>query len=275
MPLNLRDAIAAPPPQPWAGGGLPWNDESFSQRMLAEHLSQAHDAASRRHSIIDIQVGYLHTEVLGGRGSRILDLGCGPGFYCDRLQELGHHCCGIDFSPAAIRYARKHTQAGVEYREKDLRDGGYGEAFDLAMMLHGEFNAFSPEEARRILAESCAALRPGGRLVLEVHSDDDVRGKGHRGRSWYGASQGIFSADPYLVLHETFCDAATRAATDRWLVIAEDTHAVSEYRSSLQAYSEAEYRDVLATAGYVGVELRDNLGDRQSGYCVLCASVPG
>ena len=35
-------------PVPWGeGDNIPWSEAGFSERMLAEHLSQAHDLASR------------------------------------------------------------------------------------------------------------------------------------------------------------------------------------------------------------------------------------
>ena len=38
-----------PNPRPWSEGEkIPWNEPGFSRRMLREHLSQEHDAASRR-----------------------------------------------------------------------------------------------------------------------------------------------------------------------------------------------------------------------------------
>ena len=48
--MNLKDIVHRNQnPDPWAeGDNIPWNDPGFSARMLAEHLSQAHDAASRR-----------------------------------------------------------------------------------------------------------------------------------------------------------------------------------------------------------------------------------
>ena len=48
--MNLMDVIdRESPPVPWAEGEkIPWSDPAFSQRMLQEHLSQEHDAASRR-----------------------------------------------------------------------------------------------------------------------------------------------------------------------------------------------------------------------------------
>jgi 2-polyprenyl-3-methyl-5-hydroxy-6-metoxy-1,4-benzoquinol methylase len=95
-------------PEPWAEGEkIPWNDEQFSRRMLGEHLSQEHDLASRRSSIIDQHVDWIHRCVLSGRPTRILDLGCGPGLYASRLSRLGHRCVGIDFSPSSTAHARE------------------------------------------------------------------------------------------------------------------------------------------------------------------------
>lgn len=56
--MKLIDIIHRQPnPQPWSEGEkIPWNDPAFSKRMLKEHLSQAHDAASRRSETIDAQV---------------------------------------------------------------------------------------------------------------------------------------------------------------------------------------------------------------------------
>lgn len=117
-------------PQPWSEGEkIPWNDPAFSKRMLKEHLSQAHDAASRRSETIDAQVDWIHQVVLKGRPSRILDLGCGPGLYTSRLADLGHSCTGIDFSPASIAYAKEQATARnlhCLYTEADIRSAEYG-----------------------------------------------------------------------------------------------------------------------------------------------------
>ncbi len=41
------------------GARLPWGDPGFSARMLAEHLDQRHDLASRRTAVIDAQAQRL------------------------------------------------------------------------------------------------------------------------------------------------------------------------------------------------------------------------
>ncbi len=102
--MKLSDIIARiPSPAPWAEGEkIPWNEPGFSARMLHEHLSQDHDAASRRSMVIDRQVDWIHQSLLWGNPARVLDLGCGPGLYTSQLARRGCSCTGIDFSPASI-----------------------------------------------------------------------------------------------------------------------------------------------------------------------------
>ncbi len=144
--LDLIERSARP--LPWAEGEkIPWNEPGFSERMLKEHLSQAHDAASRKAEQIDRQVQWMHAEVLKGQPAAILDLGCGPGLYLERLARLGHTCTGIDFSPASIAYARRQAaenHSASQYRQDDLRSADFGSGYDLALLIYGEFNTFRP-----------------------------------------------------------------------------------------------------------------------------------
>ncbi|HEY5640757.1 MAG TPA: SAM-dependent methyltransferase, partial [Dehalococcoidia bacterium] len=89
--MKLEDVIRRTvPPAPWAEGDtVPWHEPGFSRRMLKEHFSQEHDAASRRTETIDAHVAWIHDELLAARPSRVLDLGCGPGLYMERLARLG------------------------------------------------------------------------------------------------------------------------------------------------------------------------------------------
>ena len=110
---SLLDIInRIPEPRPWTeGDNIPWDDPDFSERMLAEHLSQEHDLASRRSETIDQHVEWIFSSVLGSRPARLLDLACGPGLYAYRLARQGCEYVGIDFSPASIRHARKFASS--------------------------------------------------------------------------------------------------------------------------------------------------------------------
>lgn len=261
-------------PTPWSEGEkIPWDEPGFSARMLAEHLSQAHDGASRRSATIARHVAWIHEFVAGGRASEILDLGCGPGLYTTRLASLGHRCVGIDFSPASIAHARRTAEAdglAAHYQLSDIRTAEYGDGFDLVMLLYGELNVFRPADARLILRKARAALASGGRLLLEVHSAEAVRMLGIQPASWRAIEHGLFSARPHLLLEESFWDEAEQAATTRYFVVDADTTEVTRYAASTQLYDADAYRALLSGCGFTVRQLGGALdGSHEAGAFIV------
>jgi SAM-dependent methyltransferase len=220
---------------------IPWHDPEFSRRMLHEHLSQEHDAASRRQTIIDQHVAWIHGKVLGGTPATILDLGCGPGFYTDRLSKLGHTVTGVDFSPASIDYAREHNQG--TFILSDILTYPMGTNYDLVMLVYGELNAFAPEDAAGIIDRAYAALRPGGQLLLEVHPYDFVKHIGDESANWYTAQSGLFSDEPYLCLSESLFERDH--ALSHYYVFDAASGTMKAYLAMHQAYTDDAYRNLL------------------------------
>lgn len=264
--MELLDIIRrTTQPEPWSEGEhIPWNEPGFSRRMLAEHLSQAHDAASRRTEIIAAQVSWIHTHLLAGQPARILDLGCGPGLYAARLGRLGHTLTGIDFSPASIEYARGLSAPGCSFRLDDIRSADFGGGYDLVMLIYGEFNIFPPETARAIVRRAYLALAEGGRLLLEPHTFRWLQEAGEEPRSWQSAPAGLFSDRPHLVLRDPCWDANRKTLTRRYYVVDAATAAVTRYAESLQAYTDGEYERLLAEAGFAETQFFPSLGSDAS-----------
>jgi SAM-dependent methyltransferase len=260
--MNLTDIVQrSTPPQPWLeGDNIPWNEPEFSRRMLKEHLSQQHDAASRRFEIIDRHVAWINDTILETRSARVLDMGCGPGLYLQRLSRLGHACTGIDFSPASIEHAISEAQReglSIDYRQGDLREieFGYERSYDLVMFLFGEFNVFSPEHIRLILQKAHRALRTGGFLLLEPHNEESLRRLGQQPPAWYSAPSGLFSDRPHLVLEESFWLEQPKVTTTRYFSIDAETHQVTRHAASYQAYSQEEYWRLLEDNGFTLVKV--------------------
>ncbi len=281
--MKLADLGAREEVVPWAAGGkIPWHEPAFSKRMLRAHLSQEHDRASRRLEIIDKHVAWVHQYVLGATTARILDLGCGPGFYATRLARLGHSCVGIDVSPASIEHARSEAdreRLSCEYRLDDLAAADLGTGFDLVLFTFGELNCFPPADAEAILAKARHALSPGGALVVEAHTEQLVRSLGEQEPTWFSASQGIFSDAPHLCLREGDWHPDSRAATERYLVVSLASSEVASYVNTTQAYSDGEYVDALQRAGFAEVErhrsLTGDAADSDDGLFVLVARAGG
>lgn len=263
--MNLLEIVRRQSvPQPWAEGEkIPWNAPDFSRRMLDEHLSQDHDAASRRFEIIDRHVKWIHDQVLKGNPTRILDLGCGPGLYTQRFAGLGHRCVGIDFSPASIAYAKVQAEEkGLEctYIQQDIRTADYGEGYGLVMLIFGEFNVFRPPEARGILEKAYRALAPNGFMLLEPHTFEAVVQVGTRPSLWYSKEKGLFSDEPHLCLKETFWDAQAKVAIERYYIVDAVTGKVARHSSSMQAYTDDQYRSLLVECGFGEVEFYSSMG---------------
>jgi SAM-dependent methyltransferase len=281
--MNLINLISrTSQPNPWAeGDNIPWNEPGFSERMLKEHLSQNHDAASRRFTKIDQHVAWINQELLGGKLTRILDLGCGPGLYSNRLARLGHNCTGIDFSPASITYARQsmaQEKLKCTYSLQDIRQADYGNGYGLVMLIYGEFNVFCPDDAQAILQKTWVALEKGGLLLLEPHTFAAIQEMGSRPVSWSSASSELFSDRPHLLLEESFWHPAAAVATNRYYVIDAATGIVTPYAASYQAYTDEQYRDLLVRCGFTEIRFYPSISGledpEQSGFIGLRARKP-
>lgn len=260
-PMNLNDIVHRNMAlKPWQEGEkIPWNEPGFSRRMLKEHLSQRHDAASRRTTILKRHVDWIHRAVLAGQPSRILDLGCGPGLYSSRLAALGHECRGIDFSPASIEYAEKHAVKGCSFTLADVRLADFGHGYDLVMFIYGELNVFNKTDALGIIQKACKALKPSGKLLIEISSFDAIEQIGNQPPTWYSSPGGLFSDSSHLCLMESFWDEKQSVATERYLIVDTKSGEVSRYASSSQAYNERGFRSMLKKAGFKNIEFHPSL----------------
>jgi SAM-dependent methyltransferase len=260
---SLLDLVRRGAAAPWRDGdNIPWHEPGFSERMLQEHLSQDHDAASRRMETIEAHADWIHQHLLECRPTRVLDLACGPGLYASSLARRGHDCLGIDYSPASIAYATgnaREENLRCRYRLQDIRRARYGSGFGLVMLIFGEFNVFRPSDAGAILRKAHRALAKGGTLLLEPHTFAVIRTMGKRGALWDSAERGLFSDRPHLRLDEHSWDPDTKTATVRYFILDAATGDVSSYAQTFQAYSRGEYRSLLTDCGFRNVELVPSL----------------
>lgn len=259
--MNLRDILDRNMDlQPWVEGErVPWDEAAFSERVLKEHLAQENEAASRPIAKIKKHVDWIHRTILAENPSRILDLGCGPGLYLTRLAKLGHTCTGIDCAPASIQYALKNAPKNCSYQLGDLRSAEYGSDYDLILLIFGALNLFRPKDASLILEKACAALKPGGRLLLEISSLDAVDQIGNQPAMWYSAEAGLFSDRPHLCLMETFWDDDQIVATERFFIIDAETGQVTRHAASTQGYDEGQIVSLLRETGFGEIDFFPSL----------------
>ncbi|MBV8445045.1 MAG: class I SAM-dependent methyltransferase [Candidatus Dormibacteraeota bacterium] len=113
-------------------------------------------------------------------GSRVADLGCGPGHVTGWLADQGAEAVGIDLSPAMIEVARRE-QPQAEFRVGDLLALPAGdEEFAAAVALYSIIH-LQPDELAPAFGEMRRALAPGSLLLVAFHAGDGVQ---HRDEWW-------------------------------------------------------------------------------------------
>ena len=243
------------PPQPWEEGEkIPWDEPDFSKRMLKEHLSQDHNAASRRFEVVHRQVDWLE-RLAGGleKDLKVLDLACGPGLHSLDFARRGHSTYGIDFSPASIEWAQSQTEEqslSSDFVHGDIRNAEFGTGYDLAILLFGEMNVFTAEDLSLIARKTRAALNTDGMLMLEPHEPGVIRANFETAPSWSAQESGLFSDRPHMLIDEGFWHDDVQMAVKRWYVVDSETNEVTNYSQTVVEHTKAELVKLIEAEGF-------------------------
>jgi ubiquinone/menaquinone biosynthesis C-methylase UbiE len=101
-------------------------------------------------------------------GAKVLDLGCGYGWFCRWAREAGAaKVLGIDVSEKMLARARADTEdAAIAYRRANMESLALpGDAFDL---VYSSLALHYIEDVGRLMAEAYRSLVPGGSLVFST-----------------------------------------------------------------------------------------------------------
>jgi len=247
-------------PRPWVGGGnLPWDDPDFSERMLREHLDQSHGAATRVEAERAVQLDWIWRQLRLKSGHKVLDVTCGPGLYAVALAQRGCEVTGVDFSPAAIAYARalaaeNRVDGSCTFVQQDVRRMTPAEAeFDAALLLYGQLGVFERSEALALLAKIAGALKPGGRLLVELLDQERVDKKDRTW--WFTGDKGLWGERPFLHLGERMWLAGEHLVMERFHTMDLETGELQEIVLCDQTYALDEMAQILRGAGFSTVDV--------------------
>ena len=243
----LPEALSQRPRRPKRS--KPWFEEVFDEDYLRTLPFMRADQTLR-------EVEFISEALTAAPGSEILDVGCGYGRHAIELVQRGFNVTGLDLSlPLLIRAAdeAQRRSLSVNFVHADMREMAFEKQFDGAYSMLTSFGYFDEETNLRVAERIGRALKPGGRLLLDILNRDYVVADLPVRVWWEGTG--------CVVLEEVDFNFHTSRINTHRSIVFEDGRQL-EQELSVRAYSLHEIGRLLRQAGFRVIDVSGGLATR-------------
>jgi 2-polyprenyl-3-methyl-5-hydroxy-6-metoxy-1,4-benzoquinol methylase len=237
-----------------------WTDEHTSKKMLEYHLNETIDLASRRKEFITKSVHWIVSYFHVGKDTSIADFGCGPGLYTTPFAETMADVTGIDFSHRSIQYAKRiadQKALNISYFQQNYLDFDTKKRFDLITMIFCDYCALSYAQRKTLLAKFNKFLKPGGSVLLDVHSLNSFNNRNEAAIYERNQLDNFWSPDNYYGFLNTFKYDKEKITLDKYTIV-EKTRTRVVY-NWLQYFSLDSLKAEFDETGFEVVDLFSNV----------------
>jgi SAM-dependent methyltransferase len=247
-PAMQRPAPPPPPPPPGAAKKPVPTQKARSKRRAWWEVLFSDDYVRTlprpEPVLVAKQVDFMEASLGLSRGDAVLDVGCGLGQHALEFARRGYLVVALDLALSMITRAAEEAQQHnlrINFLHKDIRDIGFEGTFDAVVCVGTTFGFFDDEQNRGVLQRLAHALKPGGRLLLDVVNRDYVL-PSQPNLVW-------FEGDGCVVMEESDFNFYTSRLTVKRTMMREDGRQTeSEY--SVRLYSVHELGQLLKQAGF-------------------------
>lgn len=243
-----------------------WTDEYISKQLLKVHINPDINTASRKEESIDKIINWI-LEQLDKNDGYILDLGCGPGLYTEKLAKKGYKVTGVDFSQNSIEYAKNsaiQNNLDVNYICENYLKLEFKEKFDLIIMIYCDFGVLSIEEREMLLENVYEALKPGGIFIFDALNKYTIDNLTFE-RNWEFSKGGFWQNKPYLCLSQSSHFPEKKAILDENIIIDEENN-YKIYRFWNHYFNEDDIKNIFKKLGFKKVKNYENILENNGLY---------
>jgi len=154
------------------------------------NLAEAYDANYRRDNYFEYE-NWMYRPFIRAlikkaglkRGDRVLDAGCGQGFFSKLLCDIGLDIVGVDLSVEGIKTAKRNcTNPKAEFRAADIMSLPYASTFDCVYNRSCSlYNKRNLQECDEVTETLFRYVKPGGVLIFDYYTKLSPR---EESRSW-------------------------------------------------------------------------------------------
>jgi SAM-dependent methyltransferase len=196
------------------------------------------------------EVDFIEKTLDVPKGSLLLDLACGQGTQAVGLAGRGYRIVGVDLSlPMLARAGELAQQEGqkINFIHGDMCDLGFDKTFEAVYCVGTSFGYFDDATNAKVLDGIYRALKPGGRLLLELTNRDHAI-TDQPNLTW-------FAGGGCICMEETdFNYINSRLYLTRQLIMNETNNQV-KHEFSVRLYSLHELGTMLHKAGFIVVKV--------------------
>jgi SAM-dependent methyltransferase len=220
-----------------------WFEDTFDEDYVRTLPRLTEEQTKREANFIQQTVGTV------AGAAALLDVGCGTGRHALELAGRGHQVTALDLSlPLLIKAAEqaRRQSATVNFVHGDMRALTFENEYDAAYCMASTFGYFDDDTNKMVLQNIARALKPNGRLLLDLCNRDYLVPNLPTRVWWEG--------EGCVVLEEVeFNFATSRLQVQRSIVF--DDGRQKDQDISIRAYSLHEIGRLLHACGLRTVEV--------------------
>jgi SAM-dependent methyltransferase len=179
-------------------------------------------------------------------GARVLDLCCGQGRHSVPFAQHGYRVTALDLSPAYLDLAQRAAQSHhveLETVSADMRSIPFQDHFDAIVNMYSSFGYLESEaDDARVLESVAKALKPGGRLLLDMLNREWAVAN-YVQNDWHSGPDGT------LYVERRELDLAASRMCVRFIIVGAEGGRRDSIGHDIRLYTLTEITRMLSLAG--------------------------